>query len=90
MIVHAIDAECNSAEFANNAAKVSVKVALDLRANLSSSVTNAKDEMDEYVRSRMPHALTPLRGWLIRIGPSSHGLRGGLYSCAASRLLFQC
>ena len=62
MIVHAIDAECNSAEFADNAAKVRVKVALDLGGNLGRSVTGAKDEMDEYVRSSMAHALAPLRG----------------------------
>jgi hypothetical protein len=31
VIVHAIDAECNSADFADNPAKVPVKVALDLR-----------------------------------------------------------
>jgi hypothetical protein len=88
VIRHAIDAECNSAEFADNAAKVRVKVSLDLRGNLGRSVTGAKDEMDEYVRSRMAHALTPLRGWLSRIGFSSHGFHRGLYSCAAQRLLF--
>jgi hypothetical protein len=62
VIVHAIDAECNPAEFADNAAKVCVKVALDLAGNLGRSLTGAKDEMDKYIRSRMTHALTPLRG----------------------------
>lgn len=89
VIAHAIDAERNPAELANNAAKVRVKVGLDLRANLRRSVTSAKDEMDENVRSRMAHSLTPLWGWLAPTGVRSHGLRRGLYSCGASRLLFR-
>lgn len=77
VIRHPIDAECNSTEFADNAANVPVKVALDLRGDLGRSVMGAKDEVDDYVRSRMAHALTPLRGWLIRIRFSSHGFAVG-------------
>jgi hypothetical protein len=62
VIGHAINAECDSTEFTNNAAKISVEIRLDLRCDLWRPETRAEDEMDEYVRGRMPHVLTPLGG----------------------------
>ena len=46
MIGHTADAECDSAEFADDAAEVSVEIRLYLRLNRWRSVTSAKDEMD--------------------------------------------
>lgn len=46
MIGHAIDAECDSAEFADDSTEVSVKVALDLYSNQRRPMTGAEDDMN--------------------------------------------
>jgi hypothetical protein len=46
VIGHAIDAKCNPAEFADDAAEIRVQIGLNLYRNQRRPLTRTEDEMD--------------------------------------------
>lgn len=62
MVGHAIDAKCDSSEFAHDASGIGVKISLDLLRNEERAIRRTEDEMDQDVGRGVAHVLTPLRG----------------------------
>ena len=62
MIGHTVDTERGTAKFAEDATEIGVQIGLNLLRNQRRPVTGAEDKMDQDIRRRMAHALTPLRG----------------------------
>src|SRR6266700_7710346 len=85
VIGSAVNYECGTTQFANDAAQVCEEIGADFRCDQGDAPLSAENDMHDDVSAGLRHVFRPFRACVACI--ATQGLRPGLHSCAALRLI---